>query len=772
MAENGVNTTNLLNAPVLDEVLGNRNKSTVSATVEALSQQMLGSGPLAQAISLAKEQTALDRLATGADVIQTGIDRAAAEAAKDATTLIAAVKGAYFDATIDAAKAEGVAALAVGDTFAASASDVDYVGLYLIETGPVATQISHIPTADALDSVLAAATATPVEVNYFIGNPANKAAIVENGYIAKADGTEAASTGWRRTGFIPVKPTDFIRTDASPLANATSAGCNLAFYDAAKVYLGFANVVSFEQVVLIAETYPTAQFIRAAGPTTEVFTLFVESQVVYGAIEGLAEVLAKVTSIDYFQDGVEEGYIHKDTGVLTVSSNWRTTGLIPVIQGQKFTYTGVGSAALVASVSKFDIDGNYLGALAASALITDATYTIFDSDVAFIRASAATTGDYSLFGSIFAKPADVSSFSPSEAYALKDEAIYLNARGIVADRAYDLAWNISEANERICKVLPTTTADIPVKLEVIGPDNRKQTAAQFLIKVADTPLNPSAARNVICFGDSLTEGVSQAGIEGAYVNELSRRLNGTGTALLSGAQSPAALDLSNMIFRGTRGDQAVLHEGRGGWDANRYLNSAGVGGVTNAFWNPAANGGTGGFDLAYYLAESGSDLTGDPTNGVNATGSNLTMIILLGWNDVYGDGAEQSAIDLSDLIDAIHATHPDTDIIVLGLNPAPQTNFKSFTGDRFVSERQVFETVVKQFGQAYKDVCASKTNTEFLQISHVFDAETAYSTTSRAVSARSANTLTGVSDYVHPAAVGYAYIADAVFYYLIHTYCQ
>ena len=50
MADNGVKSIDLANASLLDEVIGNRSGSTVAATMETLSQQLLGDGPLADAM--------------------------------------------------------------------------------------------------------------------------------------------------------------------------------------------------------------------------------------------------------------------------------------------------------------------------------------------------------------------------------------------------------------------------------------------------------------------------------------------------------------------------------------------------------------------------------------------------------------------------------------------------------------------------------------------------------------------------------------------------
>ncbi|MGE8610451.1 MAG: SGNH/GDSL hydrolase family protein, partial [Acinetobacter baumannii] len=240
--------------------------------------------------------------------------------------------------------------------------------------------------------------------------------------------------------------------------------------------------------------------------------------------------------------------------------------------------------------------------------------------------------------------------------------------------------------------------------------------------------------------------------------------------------SPAPLSLSNIEFIGTRGDNAVKHEGRGGWATSHYLNSASVNGVTNAFWNPE----TSQFDLSYYLNQNGF-------NGVNSTGSNLTVIILLGWNDVYKTTSSPaaSASDLSALIDKLKSTHPDIDIICLGLNQAPDLMFKTFKGTRYVSKREVFESI-KAFNDAYKAMIATKTKVDFLQISCTFCSEIGYNTTItdpntdptkrdptwHRLSARSVTQLEAVDDHVHPNKVGYAMIGDTVCYFILYKYCR
>ena len=88
-----------------------------------------------------------------------------AEDARDAASLVASTKGAYRASTIVAAIALGVADLAVDDTFTAAANDVDYIGLYIIEAGPVAKEIAKYPTSQSVFDLVAVTSADA----YYIG---------------------------------------------------------------------------------------------------------------------------------------------------------------------------------------------------------------------------------------------------------------------------------------------------------------------------------------------------------------------------------------------------------------------------------------------------------------------------------------------------------------------------------------------------------------------------------------------------------------------------
>ncbi|GEM_PF-2817110 len=114
----------------------------------------VANGYLAPALEQAEgyvAQTAQDRVATGADVIASEQAASDAQDTLDAVVLAAEANGAYREATIAAAIAAGVADLTVGDTFAAAADDVDYIGLYVVEAGSVATEIARMALKSAVD---------------------------------------------------------------------------------------------------------------------------------------------------------------------------------------------------------------------------------------------------------------------------------------------------------------------------------------------------------------------------------------------------------------------------------------------------------------------------------------------------------------------------------------------------------------------------------------------------------------------------------------------
>ncbi|HAV5429481.1 TPA: SGNH/GDSL hydrolase family protein [Acinetobacter baumannii] len=608
----------------------------------------------------------------------------------------------------------------------------------------------------------------------YIGKPSNVAGPMTVGYVTKTDGSLVALAGWGVTDYIAVDATSIVTRDADPVAT-TSAVAPIACYDTNKNYLGYIQNIDRAEKLKIGRKFPTVKFIRMSVVSNSTYALYIQTQAATNLNEQVKAL--DIFNSDFFTSAdTLKGYVKLD-GAFVASDTWITSPLVPCKLNQKFKYTGRGNAGLVSNVSLYDKNGKFLESIYAATNLATVELTIVNANAKFIRACAATAYSFSFTGIELAKSTSkqYSTIVPDAVYALKNEPIYLYADGIVGN-ADNVAWNISGSNQRVCKVVPTTSASIPIKLQTTEDLNNKKVLAEFNVLVTDTPVNPSAKRYIIALGDSLTDGKANSNIQGAWVNECSRRLNGVGYQLLSPELSPAPLGMTNLEFIGTLGNNAVKHEGRGGWAAKDYLTLPNINDVTNAFWNPS----TSQFDLNYYLSQNGF-------TGVNATGSNLTVIILLGWNDVYDPTSSptQSAADLSNLIDKIKSTHPDVDFICLGLNQAPDLMFKTFTGTRYVSKREVFESI-KAFNDAYKAMIATKTKVDFLQISCTFCSEIGYNTTItdpntdptkrdptwHRLSARSVTQLEAVDDHIHPNKEGYAMIADAVCYKVLYKYCR
>lgn len=105
---------------------------------------------------------------------------------------------------------------------------------------------------------------------------------------------------------------------------------------------------------------------------------------------------------------------------------------------------------------------------------------------------------------------------------------------------------------------------------------------------------------------------------------------------------------------GTRGSGDNKNEGRSGWSAADYCRKEKIGGVTNAFYNPATEG----FDFSYYMTNQNYE-------------SVDFVVIQLGINDLYNVSMytaktriDTLITDMTTIINSIHAFNPDQKIIL------------------------------------------------------------------------------------------------------------
>lgn len=373
----------------------------------------------------------------------------------------------------------------------------------------------------------------------------------------------------------------------------------------------------------------------------------------------------------------------------------------------------------------------------------------------------------------------VSFFNPRVVYGIAGEALRIYPRNLCPDRSVSLASDFTRTDEEF----------IPVNAPVAGTTTiamRGRRGTQlanlgtFDLIIGQAPVNPATPLNVIIIGDSTS---AQYDDDGASINELSRRLTGVGRSIAdsavaagftwAGPSMPPPFNLTNIIFRGTLGTQAVKHEGRSGWRSSIYTSMATASGKTNAFWDPVGER----FSMTYYVNQNGFGIADDVVNGIQPNGSNLLVIIALGWNDVYreDDSAESAAVaatNLALLIDEIHADMPNARVLVPGLNPPARVNLKGLSTKRFISQQEVFEVAIKGYGNAFRDVCDARANTDFYPIASTFDPEIAYGISTFTRNFRSTETFQGAGDYVHSRPPGYAMWADSMCHWIINQYCQ
>lgn len=247
-----------------------------------------------------------------------------------------------------------------------------------------------------------------------------------------------------------------------------------------------------------------------------------------------------------------------------------------------------------------------------------------------------------------------------------------------------------------------------------------------------------------------------------------------------------AFGLTNIHFRGTRGTGIIKHEGRGGWKPISYLERTDVvggDGKFNAFWDPSLapwgpEGTTWQFSMKYFIESNGWDF-GTIVSGVVEGGSNLLVIIALGWNDYGGNvGAGPSSTYIAAIMDQIHAEYPDATIWITSLWAPREGIFQSNTSTavtKFYSAADVFRDAVYAYGNAYRKICADRPYSKFIQLSHQMDPDYCFSKSTMVpnpVANDPSLNILGTASIVHMRRRGYAMnaniLADAFLYY----YCQ
>ena len=202
------------------------------------------------------------------------------------------------------------------------------------------------------------------------------------------------------------------------------------------------------------------------------------------------------------------------------------------------------------------------------------------------------------------------------------ENVYVRAFGMLGKQFAD-RWEYT----------PTTAGVFANAIQVYNHDYEELNNfdTRLVVKSASEKDNVS----VLVIGDSTVD----AGVETQKMLELARADEGY-----------------NLTMLGTRGTELNKHEGRSGWNAERYVSEAESSvGVKNAFYNPATNS----FDFGYYMNSQGY--------------SHVDCVFLqIGINDVFGartDKEVETAINayienMAIIVNSIKAYSADTKVVL------------------------------------------------------------------------------------------------------------
>ena len=647
----------------------------------------------------------------------------------------------------------------IGDTGYTSKADYDYVddADALLQT--------NIDTVDASleDNFIATFNQTVDLAKVLSGISPNYAdvSLLLEGYIDD-NGDFLSNVNYEATGFIRVDPNQYIELRTINSLDFTSGTHNLTFYDEKKVKIGEYNVTSLYEIIKISDEISGCHFIRATNncgpgnfPTGFLLRTYLPDQ--------MPNFFETMHLYPTFYDATNEAYY--------INENYNMTGLIPVVINQIFHIRSGGYGTRYPLVIGLDTNGKYIESIYAKnssgSSTVDDFITIANPLVKHVRAVYTSNQVNPIFRGLKVGEIDHPKvICPLNIWGMTTEETPAFARSILPNRNFTVDWAPETATERSF-IVDNSEGNLQQHyIEARIANGNLPLPIGFVKFPFHTFTNPTEALNIIALGDSTTLGTG-SNVGGSYkdwVNEMSWQMTGVGDRALAGNTYFTSASLSNVFVRGTEGDNAVKHEGRGGWSAEDYLTIASKGSVFNAFWNPVSEA----FDFDYYLTNNGFDV-GSVATGVNASGSNCLVIIQLGWNDIQAKGAEASATDLGILIDAIKATRTNTKFLVLGLPPTPILDLirrqNMPVGGRIINPESIFEEWIYPHYEHWRKVALSKTNTSWLDLGPSFDADTGYTKDVNFWNITpwdDVNKYTANRDYVHPNENGNVMIARTI----------
>lgn len=330
--------------------------------------------------------------------------------------------------------------------------------------------------------------------------------------------------------------------------------------------------------------------------------------------------------------------------------------------------------------------------------------------------------------------------------------------------------------------------------------------------VAEKDIRNTRQLNVLCVGDSLTNG-------GKWVGEFYRRLTNTNSSALDGSAAPTGDGLANINFVGTcTPNNGACYEGYGGWTFASYLRTTTS---SNNYWVSCSHTKTDNDqesiykdanDVLWQLETIEADrIKFKKYDGVGAMPSSGTLTwvsggidtsaitytaieqekgnpfvyngaidfeaycedlgistihqcyILLGWNntttaeDTYKAQARQ-------FIDLLLAFNPDMKIVLIGLQiPSLDGCANNYGAKGTLANFRALQEYVFNMDKLYKEIADEYENVESINLSGQFDTDYNCMSDELPVNSRNAMAVTTQTNGVHPSTPGYYQIADAAY---------
>ena len=272
----------------------------------------------------------------------------------------------------------------------------------------------------------------------------------------------------------------------------------------------------------------------------------------------------------------------------------------------------------------------------------------------------------------------------------------------------------------------------------------------FTVKAnADTKFE----KKVIFIGDSLTDRC-------IYPVEICQELGDNKLVSLGTRFDSLSYEGSDGVVTATN----FANEGRGGWSARTYTRLASSGGVVNAFWNPSANEGNGGFDFAYYMSQNNFD-------------SVDCVVIALGPNDISDIITGTSTMDgvissFREMVDSIHSYNSGIKVIVSLPPHSAEPNGTGTNGPAYnVCQKELVESLIAEFD--------GETNVYLAPVFANIDYHNDYPYKDVPISARNPKIVSRQNNGVHfskdstnPVSQcwGYLKMADAIWYTMVAAF--